>query len=291
VQAVNKSSYREGAGGLEAAAADHIRQRLGAIPKLALVLGTGFAPVLQRVQVSARIASADIPGFAASTVPGHAGELVGGTLGGLPVVVLSGRIHYYEGHTLAQVAFPVRALATAGVETLLLTNAAGGINPGFAAGDYMVLKDHINFMGDNPLRGPARPGQARFIDLTQAYDPQLSEWVLAAGRTAGLRMHQGVYLAVCGPSYETPAEIRAFAALGADAVGMSTVPEVIVARQCGLRVAAISCISNLAAGQAPGPLDHLDVIETGRRSGELAGHMLELFAENYARHLDSAPTP
>ena len=204
-----------------------------------------------------------------------------GRLAGTPVVVLSGRAHFYEGHTLDQVTFAVRFLADYGIRSVLLTNAAGGINPRFRAGDFMVLTDHINLMGANPLRGACPPGRQRFINMTQAYDPRLSSLLVRAGRECGLKLRTGVYLAVSGPSYETPAEIRAFAGLGADAVGMSTVPETIVARQCGLRVAGLSCITNLAAGRSRRPLSHAKVLQTAERVEVFAANLLERFAAGH----------
>jgi purine-nucleoside phosphorylase len=250
-------------------------------PTLAIVLGSGFHHILTELPAGPRIAYAKIPGFPEPTVSGHAGELVFGHLGKTPVLVLSGRAHFYEGHPMERVAFAVRTLAAFGIRDLLLTNAAGGINRNFRPGDFMVLADHINFMGINPLRGPAIPGLNRFVDLTDAYDVGLSRLLFKAGKSCNVKLRRGVYLAVSGPSYETPAEIRAFARLGADAVGMSTVPEAIVARQCGLNVAAISCITNLAAGIAKGKLSHAEVLETAERSKTAAATLLKRFAEFY----------
>jgi len=252
-------------------------------PNLALVLGSGFNHVLGELRVDAAIPYAKLPGFPHTGVAGHDGKLVIGWLGTTPVLVLSGRAHYYEGHSLARVTFAVRVLAALGVTDLLLTNAAGGLNRKFRTGDFMVLTDHINWMGVNPLRGPALPGLPRFVDLTRAYDAKLSAWLLRAGRASGARIQRGVYLAVSGPSYETPAEIRAFARLGADAVGMSTVPEAIVARQCGLRVAGLSCLTNLAAGLSRSPLSHAEVLETGERMKTQAAAWLRNFAILYGR--------
>ena len=184
---------------------------------------------------------------------------------------------------MPEVTFAVRALAAYGIRDLLLTNAAGGVNRGFRPGDFMVLTDHINLMGTNPLRGGPVPGLPRFVDLTCTYDEGLRRLLRIAGQQCGTKLHAGVYLAVCGPSYETPAEIRAFARLGADAVGMSTVPEAIVARQCGLRVAAVSCITNLAAGRSRQTLSHAEVLETAERVKGVAAQMLKKFAELYGR--------
>jgi len=252
-------------------------------PTLAIVLGSGFHHALTDLRVDKKISYAKIPGFPTPTVSGHAGEFYFGHLGKTPVLVLSGRAHFYEGHPMERVTFAVRALAAFGITDLLLTNAAGGINQKFRAGDFMVLADHINFMGANPLRGAAIPGLPRFVDLTEAYDKNLRELLLKAGNISKLKLQRGVYLAVSGPSYETPAEIRAFAALGADAVGMSTVPETIVARQCGLRVAAVSCITNLAAGIGRNKLSHAEVLEKAERVKKSGAILLKNFAELYQK--------
>jgi purine-nucleoside phosphorylase len=262
--------------------------RLGKIsplrPTLAIVLGSGFHHVLAELRVEKKIAYAKIPGFPKPTVSGHAGELYFGSLGGTPVLVLSGRAHFYEGHPMERVTFAVRVLAAFGITDLLLTNAAGGINKKFRAGDFMVLTDHINLMGANPLRGPAVSGLNRFVDLTNTYDVRLSRLLFRAGKNCNLRLRRGVYLAVSGPSYETPAEIRAFARLGADAVGMSTVPETIAARQCGLNVAAVSCVTNLAAGVGRGKLSHAEVLETAERVKKSGAALLKHFARLYGKN-------
>ena len=247
------------------AAAARLKKLSRLRPTLAIILGSGFHHVLSELEVDKKIPYARLPGFPPVGVVGHSGQLLIGRLGGTPVMVLSGRAHFYEGHPMTVVTFAVRALAAYGIRDLLLTNAAGGVNRGFRPGDFMVLSDHINFMGTNPLRGAPQPGLPRFVDLTRAYDEGLSRLLARAGRECGVKLRAGVYLAVCGPSYETPAEIRAFARLGADAVGMSTVPEAIVARQCGLRVAAVSCITNLAAGRSRQTLSHAEVLETAER--------------------------
>ena len=252
-------------------------------PTLAIVLGSGFHHALTELRVDKKISYAKIPGFPKPTVSGHAGELYFGHLGKTPVLVLSGRAHFYEGHPMARVTFAVRTLAALGVRDLLLTNAAGGVNEKFRAGDFMALTDHINFMGANPLRGPALAGLMRFVDLTDTYDDRLREMLWQAGKNSGLKLRRGVYLAVSGPSYETPAEIRAFAKLGADAVGMSTVPEAIAARQCGLNVAAVSCITNLAAGISRGKLSHTEVLETAGRVKQSGAALLKNFAKLYGK--------
>jgi purine-nucleoside phosphorylase len=250
-------------------------------PTLAIVLGSGFHHALTELRVDKKISYAKIPGFPKPTVSGHAGELYFGRFGKTPVIVLSGRAHFYEGHEMERVTFAVRALAAFGIRDLLLTNAAGGINKNFRAGDFMVLADHINFMGANPLRGAHIPSLPRFVDLTETYDKKLRELLFRAGKISKLKLQRGVYLAVSGPSYETPAEIRAFAKLGADAVGMSTVPEAIAARQCGLNVAGVSCITNLAAGIGKEKLSHTEVLETAERVKTLAAKLLKKFAELY----------
>jgi purine-nucleoside phosphorylase len=251
-------------------------------PQLAIVTGTGLAGALDRVVPDARASYEEIPGFVPSSVTGHPGELIIGRLANEPIIVLAGRSHYYEGHSMSMVAFAVRALAAYGVRALILTNAAGGINPRLRPGEFMLLRDHINFMGANPLRGAVADHLPCFVDLTQVYDPGLTRLLQRAGKACGVKVRSGVYLAVSGPSYETPAEIRAFRLLGADAVGMSTVPEAITARQCGLKVAALSCITNRAAGLG-GPLSHREVLETSSKVQESAGKLLFHFARLYGR--------
>lgn len=252
-------------------------------PKLAIVLGSGFHHVLAELKVAKKISYAKIPGFPKPTVSGHAGELYFGHLGRTPVMVLSGRAHFYEGHPMERVTFAVRTLAAFGITDVLLTNAAGGINKKFCAGDFMVLTDHINLMGTNPLRGPATPGLVRFVDMTDTYNGGLRALLLRAGKNCNLKLQQGVYLAVSGPSYETPAEIRAFATMGADAVGMSTVPEAIMARQHGLNVAGISCVTNLAAGISKEKLSHAEVLETAERVKKSGAALIRNFAELYGK--------
>jgi purine-nucleoside phosphorylase len=249
-------------------------------PKLAMILGSGFQNALRGFAPAQEIPYGQLPGFPTVGVTGHAGKLVFGHFDKIPALILKGRAHYYEGHEMDRVTFPVRVLAEFGVKTLLLTNAAGAINRLYRAGDLMVLQDHINFMGVSPLRGPLWPGLPPFVDLGQVYDPTLAKLAGKAAKASGLRWHNGVYLAVSGPNYETPAEIRAFRRLGADAVGMSTVPEAIVARQCGLAVAAVSCLTNLA-GTTPssGALAHQDVLAMGEsRKDEIA-----VFLKTFAR--------
>jgi purine-nucleoside phosphorylase len=255
-------------------------------PTLALALGSGFQHVRRGLDVDAEIPYAKLPGFAKPTVTGHEGTLLIGRFGRTPVLVLSGRAHFYEGHSMDRVTFPIRVLAEYGIRDLLLTSAAGGINPRYRAGDFMRVTDHINFMGVNPLRpGGSAMGASqlpRFVDLTQVYDLRLNAFLGSAARAAKVKLWRGVYLAVSGPSYETPAEIRAFARLGADAVGMSTVPEAMVARQCGLRVAALSCLTNLAAGISQPPLSHGEVLKTAKKVEVSAAFLLENFVQSWA---------
>lgn len=244
------------------------------------MLGSGFQSVISRCTVVLEVPFSTIPGFPRLSVAGHDGKLLLCHLSKTPLVVLSGRAHYYEGHAMEAVTFATRVIAAMGVKAMLLTNAAGGITSGFKPGDFMAITDHINLMGINPLRGWLAPD--RFVDLSDTYDAQLTALLKKSADKAKARFHKGVYLAVSGPSYETPAEIRAFAKLGADAVGMSTVPEAIVARQCGLRVAGLSCITNLAAGRSKTKLSHAEVLATGEAMRPAAAKLLEQFAHLYA---------
>lgn len=246
-------------------AAQMIRARHSADVGIALVLGSGLGAFADELQERVIVPYEEIPGFAHSTVEGHAGRLVIGRAAGVPVMAMQGRFHYYEGYSFAEVIFPIRVFKLLGAHTVVLTNAAGGINVAFDKGALMVISDHLNLMGDSPLRGPhdERFG-ARFPDLTEVYTHALQEMVVEEAREMGLEMRRGIYAALSGPSYETPAEIRMLRTLGADAVGMSTVPEAIAARQMGMRVIGISCITNLASGVvADQPIDHSDVLETG----------------------------
>jgi len=250
------------------AAVRWLEQRAPSAPprRLALVLGSGWGPVADALmEIEGAAAYSGIPGFPVSTVEGHAGRLLWGRMAGVPVWCMQGRFHYYEGHSMAAVTFPVRVFARLGVRGLLLTNAAGGIAPGLRPGQLMLIADHLNLMGDHPLRGPNLDAFGpRFPDLTAAWDAKLRAALGAAAEEVAVPLAEGVYAAVSGPSFETPAEIRALARLGADAVGMSTVPECIVARHCGLRVAGLSCITNLAAHHGGAPLTHEEVGATAR---------------------------
>lgn len=259
------------------AAAEVIRARLGGLrPRIGLVLGSGLGPVAEAIERPVVISYGDLPGFPEPGVEGHAGRLVAGTLGGVELACLQGRSHAYEGHPPSRIALPVRTLRTLGCEILLLTNAAGSLRPAMAPGSLMVITDHINWAGVNPLIGPNDAALGpRFFDLTEAYDVAIRNQLLAAAVDAGIELFEGVYVMVRGPNYETPAEVRAFARLGGDAVGMSTVPEVLAARHCGLRVGAISLITNLGAGLGGPDLDHADVLGMG---AEAATRMICLLA-------------
>jgi purine-nucleoside phosphorylase len=246
--------------------ASHIRSRCGAPPDTAIVLGSGLGDFADQLIDAVDLPYGDLPHWPPATVVGHSGRLVIGTLGRRRVAAMAGRAHFYEGHALSTVAFPVRVMGRLGVRQLVLTNAAGGINTGFAQGALMIIDDHINLLGSNPLIGPndERFGP-RFPDMTDVYSPRLRRIADEAAAAAGVSVAHGVYVATPGPSYETPAEIRFFRAIGADVIGMSTVPEAIAARHMGLEVLGISCITNMAAGVLPGPLNHDEVLETTRR--------------------------
>lgn len=255
-------------------AADALRAAIGFEPKVGVVLGSGLGGLADAVERPVYLPYAGLPGFAASTAPGHAGRFVAGELAGRPVLCMQGRLHFYEGHPMQAIAFPVRVMKAAGIENLILTNAAGGVNAGFSVGDLMLIEDHINFMGQNPLTGPNDEAIGpRFCDMSTAYTPELRALALGVAAKQGVKLQRGVYLGYMGPSYETPAEIRAFRLLGADAVGMSTVPEVIAAAHCGMRVLAVSLITNLAAGMA-GKLSGDEVIETANRKAAVLQRLI-----------------
>jgi purine-nucleoside phosphorylase len=248
------------------AAAKFIQKKTKLRPRIALVLGSGLGAFADEFAGAARIPYAKIPHFPRSTAVGHAGQLVIGTVEGLEVVAMQGRVHFYEGYSIQDVAFPIRVFTRMGVRAVVLTNAAGGINKDFTQGRLVVIRDHINLQGVNPLMGPNDESLGpRFPDMTTAYDKKFRELTLTAGRRLGTSLGEGVYACLAGPNYETPAEIRYLRSVGADLVGMSTVPEVIVARHGGLRVLGISCVTNAAAGILDQPLDHKEVLETAER--------------------------
>jgi purine-nucleoside phosphorylase len=248
------------------AAADFIHSKTSLRPKIALVLGSGLGAFADEFSNSTRIPYGDIPHFPKSTAIGHAGQLVVGHVGEIRVAGMQGRVHLYEGYSAQEVAFPIRVFHRMGVQAVILTNAAGGIKREFTQGQLVVIRDHINLQGANPLIGPndERFGP-RFPDMTLAYDRRFREMTVGEGNRNGIGLYEGIYAALPGPSYETPAEIRYLHAIGADLVGMSTVPEVIAARHCGIRVLGISCVTNAAAGILDQPLDHKEVLETGER--------------------------
>lgn len=248
------------------AAVTQIGTRTKLRPGLGLVLGSGLGAFADTLDEAVRIPYAEIPHFPASTAVGHKGELVVGRSKGVPVAVMAGRVHLYEGYTPQQVVFPVRVLGRFGIRILVMTNAAGSVNVNYKPGELMVIEDHVNLTGANPLTGPnVEKLGPRFPDLSDVYDPKLREIAERACWKAGVPVRKGVYLALAGPSYETPAEIRMLRSLGADAVGMSTVPEAIAARHMGLRVLALSCITNMAAGVLKQKLDHREVLAVGEK--------------------------
>jgi purine-nucleoside phosphorylase len=255
-----------------------IKSKIAVQPALALVLGSGLGSFADELTSPVKIAYEEIPHFARSTAVGHAGRLVVGEFAGCPVVAMQGRFHLYEGYTPQQVTLPMRVFARLGVRAAILTNAAGGINLDYGQGALVVIKDHINLQGTNPLVGPEdeRLGP-RFIDMTEAYYKPYRQSTVEAGKRMGLDLKEGVYAGLLGPSYETPAEIRFLRVIGADLVGMSTIAEVIVARQAGMKVLGISCVTNMAAGVLDKPLNHEEVLETGRRvSGQFQALLREV---------------
>lgn len=255
------------------AAVEFLRARLsGLVPRVGVVLGSGLGAVADAVTDPIIIPYGHIPNFPQSTVEGHSGRLVAGLFGDTPVLLMQGRVHSYEGYTPSQITFPMRVLGALGIRAVVLTNAAGGIQQGYSIGQLVALSDHINFMGWNPLTGPNEPRFAcvpgaglRFFDMTEAYSKALRALAREAAGEEGFSLDEGIYLATPGPSFETPAEIRAFRTLGATLVGMSTVPETIVARHMGVEVLGISCVTNLAAGLGDTQLSHAEVFEAGRR--------------------------
>jgi purine-nucleoside phosphorylase len=247
-------------------AAAHIRKQYATVPRIGIILGSGLGGFASQVKDAVIIPYAEIPGFPQSTVAGHSGKLVLGNLRGIPVAVMQGRVHAYEGYAMDAVIFPMRVLGTLGVKELIVTNAAGGVNTRYAQGSLVCISDHINLTGTNAALGPneQRWGE-RFFDMSTAYSPRLRKLAVAEAALQGFMLPEGVYLAVLGPSYETAAEIRAFRTLGADLVGMSTVHEVIVARHMGIEVLGISLVTNMAAGVLDEEINHEEVMETGKR--------------------------
>ena len=308
-----------------AEAATFLKSKLGALaPRIGIVLGSGLGAAADAIANPVIVPYSEIPHFPQSTVEGHSGRMVAGSLGGAPVnhpndkdpplgapvnhpndqdpslgapvIIMQGRVHFYEGYSPLQVTFPMRVLGALGIRAVILTNAAGGIQAGLQVGQLVALADHINMMGFNPLNGPNEPRFAfrpgvglRFFDMTEAYSKPLRELARAAAADEGFELAEGVYLATPGPSFETPAEIRAFRALGATLVGMSTVPETIVARHMGVEVLGISCVTNLAAGLGATPLSHEEVFETGRQVERRLANLLKRLAPRIAARVDAEP--
>lgn len=255
---VNKQALQE--------AAAYLQEKMGETPSIGLILGSGLGVLAEEIENPVKIPYNEIPNFPVSTVAGHAGQLVIGTLQGKQVVAMQGRFHFYEGYSMDVVTFPVRVMKEIGVKQIIVTNAAGGVNESFEAGNLMIITDHINNMNANPLIGPNDEAfGVRFPDMSNAYSKELSELAKTQASQLNVELKEGVYVGNSGPCYETPAEVRMIRKMGGDAVGMSTVPEVIVARHAGLEVLGISCISNMAAGILPQPLTHGEVMETTER--------------------------
>jgi purine-nucleoside phosphorylase len=266
-------------------AAEFLGPRLGAAPLVGLVLGSGLGAYAQQLEARTAVSYRDIPGFPAPHVDGHAGELVAGRVRGVSVACLSGRVHLYEGHPVDRVVFGVRVLAALGCRAVLLTNAAGGIRQGLSPGSLLLLSDHVNLTGTSPLIGPNVPGRARFPDMSKAYDPALRSLAHATAAAEGIALEEGVYAGLVGPSYETPAEIRMLRTIGADAVGMSTVLEVIALRHAEVRVGAVSVITNLAAGLSERPLDHGEVQAAGAAARDRLERLLSGWVERLGPEL------
>jgi len=280
-----------------AEAADFLKSHLGSLaPAVGIVLGSGLGAAAEAVANPAIVPYGEIPHFPQSTVEGHSGRIVAGRLNDAPIVIMQGRVHFYEGYSPLQVTFPMRVLGALGLRAVVLTNAAGGIHADYRIGQLVLLADHINQMGWNPLNGPneprfaVRPGAGlRFFDMTEAYSKALRTLAKEAAREEGFSLEEGVYLATPGPSFETPAEIRAFRSLGATLVGMSTVPETLVARHMGMEVLGISCVTNLAAGLGSTPLSHEEVYETGRQVEKRLARLLEHLAPKIAARVETEP--
>ena len=261
-------------------ARDYLIGRAGAAPEAALILGSGLGDLAEEAENKRIVEYKEIPGFPVSTVQGHKGRLVFGTMGGKRVVFMQGRFHYYEGYSMKEVAFPIWVFNSLGVRKLIVTNAAGGINTSFKPGDLMIIKDHINYTNNNPLIGANLEAFGpRFPDMSAAYSKELVEIIRECAYSEDIKLQEGTYIFLTGPSYETPAEIRAFRILGADAVGMSTVPEVLAANHCGIKTAGISCITNMAAGILDTPLNHKEVMETADRVKESFSRLIRSVIE------------
>ena len=257
-------------------ASEFIRKRMTIQPELALILGSGLGDLADEIQNAEIIPYSDIPYFPVSTAPGHKGQFAAGTLNGRQVLIMQGRFHYYEGYSMQEVVFPVRVMKSLGIKSLIVTNAAGGINKDFYPGDLMMITDHIKMGGDHPLRGPNLADFGpRFNDMSCAYTKEFRDIVRKAASEENIALREGVYAYMTGPSFETPAEIRMLSVLGADAVGMSTVPEVLAASHCSLKVIGISCISNMAAGILDQPITSEEVIEMGKQVAEKFARLIK----------------
>lgn len=270
-------------------AVDAVREKTRIQPVVGLVLGSGLGGIADELGDATRLRFDTIPGFAPSGVEGHAGALISGVLQGVPCIILQGRSHAYEGHDIGALALPVRTLIGLGIEALIVTNAAGALNPTFRPGEIMVISDHVNLLWRNPLIGRVREGETRFPDMSSPYDPRLRSLAHAVAMRERIRVVDGVYVAVLGPSYETVAEIGMMRRLGGDAVGMSTVPEVLVARAAGIGVLGLSLITNQAAGMSTSPITHAEVMETGTRARAYFASLVRGAVEAIAGGVDEAP--
>lgn len=273
-----------------ARAAAFLRSQLPFAPRVAVVLGSGLGQLADELDGAASVAFDELPGFPPSSVPGHAGKYVAGRLGGAEVLFQCGRYHLYEGHAPDVVAAPARVAAALGVEVLVLTNAAGGVRPSLEPGDLVVVDDHMNLMGTSPLVGPVQDGEVRFPDMSAPYDPALVGIALTAAAELGIELERGVYAGMLGPAYETAAEVRMLGALGADVVGMSTVPEVLIARARGMRCLAFSVVTNKATGLGSGSLSHDEVVAVGREAGERLARLLRVVIPRVVAEAQSGST-
>ena len=263
-------------------AKNYLLEKMGAEPDVAIVMGSGLSALDEILSGPQRIHYVSIPHFPVPKVAGHRGQVVFGKVGNIRVVVFEGRVHTYEGNTMGEVTFCTRVIGRLGTKTLILTNAAGAINPDFARGRLMIITDHINLLGANPLSGPNEDRWGpRFLDQTQVYDPELRQKLNAAGAYCGIHLCEGVYAALAGPTYETPAEIRYLRSIGADAVGMSTVPEAIVAKHMGLKIAGLAMLANVAAEISGKPIDHSEVLDTATEMNAEVGMLLQRFFDTY----------
>lgn len=262
---------------------EFIRSKVSGVPEIAVVLGSGLGKLADHIDGRQEIPYGEIPNFPEATVPGHEGKLIFGRIGRRDVVAMKGRFHYYEGHDMESVVYPIRTFSLLGIKNLIVTNAAGGVNTSFKPGDLMIIKDHIGFFAENPLRGPNLDEIGpRFPDMSSAYDKALAKLASSRALGLGIDIKSGVYAYCRGPSFETPAEIKALRMLGADAVGMSTVPEVITARHAGMRILGISCITNMASGILDQPLSHEEVIETGKMVEKKFTALVSEIIDNWA---------